>query len=391
MLNLKILYGERFQLYFVELQKYMQYMLSGHIAVVLLFTLGAAGYSYSEWLKQPHPDFPVVLVASILLTLVLLPNKPALLLRHADQYYLLPMAESLPSYIKPALNYSVFVVAVRSLVVFVALLPMLNRIGNLNSTVLMICAALVILAASWNVYTSCVSTLASVIPKALDIVIRLLLLFGGFYTFLSDRLILTIVFAVTGILYYLFMKKKSRKPFPFEKMIANEQQRMQRFYQFANYFTEVPHLRSKVSRRAWVDGVLTGKTLNRFLLSRSFVRKDELFYTWLRLAILMVFAPLLSFSILATVFVVVFTFAISLQLYQGLLFNQLFRMDMLYPQADETRENAAIQLIRKVAYGPLLIASIILAWQHGVVYGAAALIVGVALSEWFYQRKKKKQ
>ncbi|MFC4353567.1 ABC transporter permease [Chryseomicrobium palamuruense] len=391
MLNLNSLYGERFQSYFIELQKYMQYMLSGHIAVVLLFTLGAAGYSYSEWLKLPHPEFPFVFVASFVLSVILVPNKPALLFRHADQYYLLPMAESLPSYIRPALHYSVFVVALRSLVVLVALLPMLARVGGISSSVLLLVAVIVVLLAYWNVHTKYVATVAWVVPAYLDFSIRFIVLYSLFYSVLSERFAISIVIGVAGILYLWYMKRESQKPFPFDRMIASEQQRMQRFYQFANYFTEVPHLRSKVSRRAFLDGALSDETLNRFLLSRSFIRKDELFYTWLRLAILMVLAPLFSFSLLAAVFVVVFTFAISLQLYQGLLYNQLFRMDMLYPQANESRETAAIQLTRKVAYSPLFVASVLLIWQHGLLYGIVALVSGIVLSEWFYLRKKKKQ
>lgn len=389
MLKLNSLYGERFQSYFIELQKYMQYILSGHIAVVLLFTLGAAGYSYSEWLKVPHPDFPVIFVASLALSLLIVPNQPALLLRHADQYYLLPMAESLPSYIRPALRYSVFVVALRSVVALIALFPMLSRVGEVESSMLWSLVILVLVMAYWNVHTKYAATVAFVVPPLIDLCIRFIVLFALFYSFLSESYAVAVVFGFVGILYAWFMKKESRKPYPFDRMIAYEQQRMQRFYQFANYFTEVPHLRSKISRRAWLDGVLSNRTLNRFLFTRSFVRKDELFYTWLRLALLMIFAPLLSFSLLSTVFVVVFTFAISLQLYQGLLYNQLFRMDMLYPQVKESREAATIQLTRKVAYSPLLIASVLLMWQHPIVYGFAALVSGIVLSEWFYQRKKK--
>ena len=81
MRNLQSLYGQRFQSYFLDIQKYMQFIISGHIAIVLLFVIGAAGYSYSEWLKTPPAGFPVFLVAASLLMLVVVPNRPRLVIQ----------------------------------------------------------------------------------------------------------------------------------------------------------------------------------------------------------------------------------------------------------------------------------------------------------------------
>ena len=48
----------------------------------------------------------------------------------------------------------------------------------------------------------------------------------------------------------LLAKKRMLKPFPYDHFISLEQNRMMRFYRFANYFTDVPHLKGSVSRRA---------------------------------------------------------------------------------------------------------------------------------------------
>ena len=34
-----------------EVQKYMRFVFTGHLAIVLVFVVGAVGYQYSEWLK----------------------------------------------------------------------------------------------------------------------------------------------------------------------------------------------------------------------------------------------------------------------------------------------------------------------------------------------------
>ena len=46
------------------------------------------------------------------------------------------------------------------------------------------------------------------------------------------------------------------KPFPYDHFISLEQNRMMRFYRFANYFTDVPHLKGSVSRRGWLGFVI---------------------------------------------------------------------------------------------------------------------------------------
>ena len=57
-------YGERGSIhYMTEFQKYMKYVFTGHLAIVLVFTIGAGGYAYSEWLKEVPADFPAALLS----------------------------------------------------------------------------------------------------------------------------------------------------------------------------------------------------------------------------------------------------------------------------------------------------------------------------------------
>ena len=52
MKNLRELWGARFIHYMTEFQKYMKYVFTGHLAIGSVFTIGAGGYAYSEWLKE---------------------------------------------------------------------------------------------------------------------------------------------------------------------------------------------------------------------------------------------------------------------------------------------------------------------------------------------------
>ena len=64
--NLREIWGARFVHYITELQKYLKYVFTGHLAIVLVFTIGAGGYAYSEWLKEVPADFPAALLTAII-------------------------------------------------------------------------------------------------------------------------------------------------------------------------------------------------------------------------------------------------------------------------------------------------------------------------------------
>ena len=66
---------------------------------------------------------------------------------------------------------------------------------------------------------------------------------------------------------------------------------MMRFYRFANYFTDVPHLKGSVSRRAWLGFLMRPPKLEkakaqRHLVKRTFIRTDDIFWLWVRLTAL---------------------------------------------------------------------------------------------------------
>lgn len=82
--------------------------------------------------------------------------------------------------------------------------------------------------------------------------------------------------------------------YPWEKMIAIEQQHHTNYYKFVNMFTDVKHLRATAVRRSYLDFLLSkpkGKKFNEnrmylFLFVRSFVRGRDAFSIILRLVII---------------------------------------------------------------------------------------------------------
>ena len=137
---------------------------------------------------------------------------------------------------------------------------------------------------------------------------------------------------------------------------AYEQNRMVRFYRFANYFTDVPHLQGSIRRRAWLDIVYKWipykqQSTQLYLVFRTFIRTDDHFYLWLRLtAISAVVAMFVDISFVTWIVAGALAFATTLQLKYALLSSGEFRMDMLYPVSRDTRRGAVTTLLRAASF-----------------------------------------
>ena len=110
-----------------------------------------------------------------------------------------------------------------------------------------------------------------------------------FHNYLAIIFILILV----GLFFY-FENEKQKQLYPWEKMIAIEQQHHTNYYKFVNMFTDVKHLRATAVRRSYLDFLLSkpkGKKFNEnrmylFLFVRSFVRGRDAFSIILRLVII---------------------------------------------------------------------------------------------------------
>ena len=127
---------------------------------------------------------------------------------------------------------------------------------------------------------------------------------------------------------------------------------MMSFYRFANYFTDVPHLRGSIRRRGWLDWLYKFVPYNKdntqkYLVFRTFIRTDDHFYLWFRLTVIStVIAAFVDIPVVSWIVAGVLSFATTIQLKQALLSSGEFRMDMLYPLPDEARKVAVNQIVR---------------------------------------------
>lgn len=378
--SLREIWGNRFIHYMNELQKYMRFVFTGHLAIVLLFTIGAGGYAYSEWLKEVPSGFPSAIIAAVLIGAALSICSPVTLLKPADIVFFLPMENKLEEYLKRSLRYSLFSQLPVPYILYIVLLPLLaaTDIGGKPQFIL---TAVVIFLVKWKYVETEYYYRRANEGEGMwkDRLVRFVLSALLLYAVLAGKSYLIPLIPLMGVLmavYYSFWKKKSAaNPFPYEHFITVEQNRMMRFYRFANYFTDVPHLKGSVSRRAWLGSLLRpakfGQTSpQRYLLRRTLIRTDDIFWLWVRLTGLAVLGVILiPFPIVVYIFTGALAFASSIQLVHALRAGDDFRMDMLFPETENTR----IPAIRKTVSGVQLLQSIF-------VLVAGLIAIGISLT-----------
>lgn len=369
--NLREIWGKRFVYYINELQKYLKYIFTGHIAIVIVFVLGAGGYTYSEWLNTAPKDFPAFLVVAFILSILLAISSPATLMKHADSVYFLPLETKLKEYFKLALRWTYFSSIFLSLATFIVTIPLLTKVAGATKEEILSLFVFILVMKYWSIHTEFNYRFASNGKQVwVDRFIRFLLLFAALYFLLSGNYLFLIVVVMIQLIYtFVWQKKKQEVPFPFDHFIGVEQSRMMRFYRFANYFTDVPHIRGMTKRRKWLDIVYSfvpyaQKNSQLYLVLRTFIRTNDYFYLWVRLtAISVIGVFFIPFPIVAIIFSSALAFATVVQLRHALLSGHEFRMDQLFPIDSNARKWAVNKLMRMIQFVQAILVLIVVLVQ----------------------------
>ncbi len=387
--SLQDVWRKRFLHYVTELQKYLKYVFTGHLAIVFVFVIGAGGYQYSEWLKTAPENFPATWIVAVVLGLVLAYSPPTTLIREPDSVYLLPLESKLTGFMKKALTWTFWSQIFIVLLLFVVSIPMLSQVGEVEQITIGAVFIFVVLLKLWNVHVEFSFRWANAgegvwgdrIIRAIISIIAVMAIFTmvPFYMIL---LIIPIVFYAN-----VWARQMKGQPFPYEHFIKLEQNRMLRFYRFANYFTDVPHIRGSIRRRAylnWVYRIIHFKQSKsqEFLVFRTFLRTDDTFYLWIRLTLLLAIGTVfIGVPVVVMIFVGALAFASALQLKQALLSSDEFRMDMLYPLADSARVQAVEKIVRIVQIVQAIIVLLVVVatgTTESILFIAPIIIVAVS-------------
>ncbi|MER2191588.1 MAG: ABC transporter permease [Solibacillus sp.] len=352
--NMRDVWAKRFEHYIAEVMKYMRFVFTGHIAIVLVFVVGAGGYQYSEWLKVAPTNFPAEWLVAAIVGIILAFSSPTTLIREPDQVYLLPLETQMPDYFRKATNWTFWSQVLLPAVAYIVAIPLLNTVTELTSTQIWIGLLFIVILKYFNVQIEFNYRYANRGQAVIvDRLARAALSILAVQSVLASGVLYAFLFVVLFIVYNMSLAKRvSAEPVPYEHFVRLEQNRMMRFYRFANYFTDVPHLRGSIRRRAWLDALYKmipykKERAQDYLVFRTFIRTDDHFYLWLRLtAISAVIALFVDIPFVTWIVAGALSFATTLQLKYALLSAGEFRMDMLYPVPRDTRAQAVRKLLR---------------------------------------------
>src|SRR5690606_3486362 len=136
------------------------------------------------------------------------------------------------------------------------------------------------------------------------------------------------------------------------------------------------------------------KDAHYYLVWRTFIRSDELFFLWVRLTLLsMAGALLIPFTIAAAIFAAALAFATAIQLWQGLNQTQHFRMDNLFPLSAFSRQQVVkkLSLVVQLLQALLVAIALLFAGYYltaGIIFAIILVVSLVTVS--FSANKNKK-
>ncbi|ASZ64841.1 ABC transporter permease EcsB [Bacillus cereus] len=367
-MNSTALWKERFRHFLKEVRTYSKYVFNDHLKFIFVFIIGAGAYYYQQWLQTLTTSFPTALVMAVLIGLVLTAGSIQTLLKEADLVYLLPVEEKLKPYFTKAFLFTFMIQLYIIAIVAAALAPLyFQQMKQTGAGYIWIVLAFVIVKA-WNLFVAWEkSFLTDQNIQRADWFIRFILN-GLFVYFLVER---TSVLFIGGIvllmvLYLAIIHQMVKgKPLNWEYLISEEGKKMMLLYRIANMFVDVPALKERVSRRKWLDFILSiigEKRTYLYLYTRTFLRSGNYFGLYVRLlalgGVILYFIPFLYGRFIVSL---IFLYLIG---YQLLTLWKHHRMKIwldLYPVGGEEKKKDFLTLLNAILITGSVIFTIIFA------------------------------
>ncbi|KGL43190.1 ABC transporter permease [Listeria newyorkensis] len=379
------LFKKRFGSYMEEVSRYMRYMLNDHLLFVLIIGVGAFVYSYSGWVKTLTPVFPAIPLMVILLTAAIAVTTINTLLKRPDAVYLIVQEKAMNQYFKKANIASFWMQIYIFILVLAACMPMYAAVTGFSFSRFFPLLLVMLLIKLWNVYFQW-ETMKLENTDTTWLFTRVIVSAALLYLVLAFNLIWSIPVALVVLLAsYVWMKRKTvGLTIKWEYLIDKEEARMNRFYRLANLFTDVPHLKGTVRRRAYLDFLYRPIPYAKeksfaYLWSRTFVRTNEFMGLYVRLTViaflLLVFVQGFYLNIIFSllfIYLTGFQFIPMLRHFDGQV------MLKLYPIDDHFRRRSFIHFLRILLVAQALLFGIVGIAQNGSIGGV--IILGINLA-----------
>ncbi|MFT4416731.1 ABC transporter permease [Fredinandcohnia humi] len=294
MIDTKNLWQKRSVQHFKEISRYLRLMLNDHLLIALLFLGGGGAYYYNLWLEDIPENFPYALILGLVLGLLVTNSRIQTFVKEPDLVFLLPIEKELTPYFQKSFWYSLVSQSYLILIVFAVAAPLYLAATNRPLSSLISIFVIVFLSKAWNLLmTWFIQYFTEPSAHVFDVAVRLLINIALMYLLFSAASILFVgsVLLIMLILLFYFHKAIDKKGLKWNMLIDLEAKRMLTFYRLANLFTDVPKLKERVKKRAWLNWV-TGfigyskKNSFRYLYTRTFLRTSDYLGMYIRLSII---------------------------------------------------------------------------------------------------------
>lgn len=352
----------------------------------LLILLGAFIFGYGEWLQHIPQHINYALFASIAVALVsLFPIRT--LLKDADKIFLLPFEKHMKDYMQVSLIYSYSSRIFLQVILLIILFPLFYKLNDNHFAFYIVFAISAIIFPYLGLLVKWQWLKLNLSSWTINLL--LFVLFGiTFYLILRFHNYFAIIFIfIVGVLLLILKMNSKKQLFPWERMIAIEQQKHTNYYKFVNMFTDVKHLRESAVRRSYLDFILPTPKGNKFnenrmylfLFVRSFVRGRDAFSIILRLVIIALVLMLwLSNPIVSLIIGSLFMYITLLQMAQFYTQQAYGLWPQVWPVSDTKVIKGYEQFLYRLMIGVGIIFTIVFVIKHPTLFFFALLffIVG---------------
>lgn len=392
MFSPEALWKERFGRFIKETGSYLRYIFNGHLVIVLLFLIGSAAFYYQEWIESLQPGFPAAWIMALILGAMLAHTPIQTFLTEADKIFLLPLETRLSVYFRKSIVFSIALQSYLLLMLLAVLMPMHVKVHGAGFKSFFWLLAVLVLVKSvnaairWKVlhYIERSMKVADVLIRFFINTVLLYFLFAG------TRPVFAVVPAAILLLHFVYFKKQTEyKGLKWEQLIEDEERRMNSFYRIANLFTDVPKLKDRTKRRAWLDWML--KLLHyrqdaafSHLYARTFLRSGDYFGLLVRLTIIGGAALyFFTFGPGQLLIALLFLYLTGFQLLPLWNHHQNKLWITLYPVPEEARWKSFNMLLLAILFFQSLVFALLITLKGEWLMAAGILAAGTVFS-WFF-------
>lgn len=378
-MNLESVRQKRVSLHQKKMMRYLKYVFNDHFVIVLLFLLGAAGYFYSDFLKQASSiSWFLQVFGVVILTVTLLVGELATLVEPADTVFLTPLENSMYEYVTKMKRRSLALPYLLELGVVAAVMPLFVAGNSLRfgDTFFLVASAWLLKATDLDMKLLSFTYQKGAIIKYWDVILVLC----GFGVFLSSLFLPAVSGLLLASTFFIIIKAYTKKQvgihvWDWEKMVAFETTRLSGHYRLLNLFTDVPVVATPIKKSVLFEAagsflfsirLFDKKNANKtydFLFQRIVMRNPDYRNLYVRLLILSFVGQLYSPAFFISVgLAIVFLYAIGFQLLP--LFTHFKGNDSasLYPVRVEDKQRSLARVI-----GPLLFVMVLVQSAAGFI------------------------